>query len=535
VSEQTPRHTVLVATDLTEEALGLLRAADDVQLEQATPTLAAIRPKLAQAQALIVRDGVPIDALLLDAAPNLKIVACVSVGLNNVDVDTATKRGILVMNTPGANAIAAGEHTMALMLALSRRLVTAHATMKEGYWPMDRARQVGVQLQGKTLGLLGLGRVGRVVAQRALAFGMNVLACDPYINEDDLPDRRVQLVGLKDLLARSDFLSLHVPATRETRGLLSAEALAQMKRGARLINTAHGSLLDEQALAEALKSGHLAGAALDVYSEVPPYNNPLIGLDNVIHTPHIGDNTLEAMKDLSLKVAEQVLDALRDADYRNVINLPMLPGVDYETVRPYMRLAECMGLILHTLARHAVRRVALEMRGDDLIGLIKPITVGVLKGLLTPVLGDKVSAVNAPVLASERGWQVTQVKGMARGEYNNTITCQVTLEDGEPIIITGTLLDHREPHIVQINQYRMNFVPQGYFLLMGSYDTPGVIGRVGTLLSARQVNIASWHTGREERGGNTLTVLTLDEPIPEDVLEELRAQDFVRHARQVKI
>jgi len=530
-----PRHTVLVATDLTQEALSLLRAAEDVQLEQATPTLAAIRPRLAQAHALIVRDDVPIDALLLDAAPHLKLVACVSVGLNSVDVDTATKRGILVMNTPGANAIAAGEHAMALMLALSRRLVTAHTTMKEGYWLMDRARQAGTQLQGKTLGILGLGRVGRVVAQRSLAFGMTVLACDPYINEEDLPDRRVHLVGLKDLLARSDFLSLLVPATRETRGLLDAEALARMKRGARLINTAHGSLVDEQALAEALKSGHLAGAALDVYSEVPPYNNPLIGLDNVIHTPHIGDNTLEAMKDLSLKVAEQVLDALRDVDYRNVVNLPMLPGIDYETVRPYMRLAECMGLILHTLARHPVRRVALEMRGDDLIGLIKPITVGVLKGLLTPILGDKVSAVNAPVLAAERGWQVTQVKGMARGEYNNTITCQVTLEDGEPITITGTLLDHREPHIVQINQYRMNFVPTGYLLLMGSYDTPGVIGRVGTLLSARQVNIASWHTGREQRGGNTLTVLTLDEPIPEDVLEELRGQDFVRHARQVKI
>jgi D-3-phosphoglycerate dehydrogenase len=526
---------ILVATDLTEESLSLLRAAQDASVTVVAPTLAAIRPHLAQTDALIVRDDTQVDAAMLDLASHLKLIACVSVGLNNIDLEMATKRGILVMNTPGANALAAGEHTMALMLALSRRLTNAHTSLKDGYWLLDRARQAGLQLQGKTLGIIGLGRVGKIVAARSLAFGMNVLAFDPYVSEEDTGDRRVHLVGLKDLLMRSDFVSLHVPVTRETRNLLNAESLALLKRGARLINTAHGAVVDERALADALKSGHLAGAAVDVYSEVPPYNNPLIGMDSVIHTPHIGDNTLEAMKDLSLMVAEQVLDALRDVDYRNVINLPLLPGMDYETVRPYVRLADCMGMILHTLARSAVRRVAVEVRGDDLLGMIKPISVGILKGLLSPVLGEKVSAVNAPVLATERGWQMTQVKGVARGEYSNTITCQITLEDNEPITITGTLLDHREPHIVQINQYRMNFVPEGYMLLMGSYDKPGVIGRVGTLLSAHNVNIASWHTGREGRGGNTLTVMTLDEAIPDDVMSELRAQDFVRHAHQVKI
>ena len=526
---------ILVATDLTEESLTLLRAAEEAHLTVVAPTLAAIRPHLAQTHALVVRDDTQVDSALLDSAPHLKLIACVSVGLNNIDLETATKRGILVMNTPGANALAAGEHAMALMLALSRRLTSAHTSLKEGYWLLDRARQAGTQLQGKTLGIIGLGRVGKIVAARSLAFGMNVLAFDPYVSEEDTGDRRVHLVGLKDLLTRSDFISIHVPVTRETRHMLNAETLALVKRGARLINTAHGAVVDERALADALKSGHLAGAAVDAYSEVPPYNNPLIGMDSVIHTPHIGDNTLEAMKDLSLMVAEQVLDALRDVDYRNVINLPIMPGMDYETVRPYVRLAECLGMVLHTLARSAVRRVAVEVRGDDALGMIKAITVGILKGLLSPVLGDKVSAVNAPVLATERGWQITQVKGVARGEYSNTITCQITLEDNEPITITGTLLDHREPHIVQINQYRMNFVPEGYMLLMGSYDIPGVIGRVGTLLSAHNVNIASWHTGREGRGGNTLTVLTLDEPAPDNVLSELRAQDFVRHAHQVKI
>jgi D-3-phosphoglycerate dehydrogenase len=306
-----------------------------------------------------------------------------------------------------------------------------------------------------------------------------------------------------------------------------------MKTGARLINTSFGAAVDEAALAEALKSGHLAGVALDVYSEEPPYNSPLIGLDSVIHTPHIGDNTLEATQDLSITVAKQVLDALADRDYRNVVNMPLLPGADYEQVRPYLKLAESIGGLMTSLARTPVRRVAVEVRGDELNGLIKAITVGILKGLLVPILGESVSTVNAPILATERGWQITQVKGVQTSDYSNAVTCQVTLEDGEEITITGTLLDHKRPYIVQINHYRMNFVPEGHMLLMGSYDRPGVIGKVGTLMAERGVNIASWHTGRSEPGGHTLTVLTLDEAIEEATFGELEQLDFVRHLHRI--
>jgi D-3-phosphoglycerate dehydrogenase / 2-oxoglutarate reductase len=526
---------ILIATDLTTESMDVLRGEEDVAVSTVPPTLTQVREGLKTAHALIARDDVQVDKALLDQAPHLKLIARPAVSLSQIDLETATARGILVMNTPGVSAIAAGEHTLALMLALSRRLVSAHNSMKDGFWLMDRKRQAGTQLHGKTLGLIGLGRVGGIVAQRALAFGMTVLAYDPYLSEEQVSDERVFLVGLKELLTRSDFVSLHVPATSETRQMLDGERIRQMKPGARLINTSHGSIIDENAVAQALKDGHLSGAAVDVYSEEPPYNSALVGLENVIHTPHIGDNTVEAAQDLSIQIARQVLDALRGSDYRNVVNMPFLPGVDFESIRPTLTLGETMGTLLHVLARTPVRRVAVELRGDEISGLIKPITVALLKGLLAPVFGDSVSYVNAPILAAERGIQVAQTKGLKTFDYANLISCQVTLEDGEEIIIAGTLLDRKEPHIVQINQYRMNFIPQGHLLIMGSYDQPGVIGKVGTMMAENNVNIASWQTGRAEPGGHTLTVLTLDEAISDTLLEQLRQREFVRHAHKVAV
>jgi D-3-phosphoglycerate dehydrogenase len=527
---------ILLATDLTDDSLQILKDAPDVTTHIVPPNLAAVRDALVSADALIAREDVRVDGPLLVHAPYLKVIGRVGASLGNIDLEAATSRGIIVTNTPGTNAVAAGEHTLTLMLALSRRLITAHNSLKEGYWLLDRRRQAGTQLDGKTIGLIGLGRVGRVVAQRCLAFGMTVLAYDPYITEDQISDKRVLLVGLNELLRRSDYISLHVAVTSETRGLLTADLIARMKPGARLINTSHGSIWDESAVASAVKEGRLGGVAVDVYSEEPPYNSPLIGLDNVIHTPHIGDNTIETAQDLSCQIVTQVLDALRGKDYRNVVNMPFVAGnIPYDAARPYLRLAECMGVIIHTLSRYPLRRVDVEYRGEELDGLVKPLTVALLKGLLTPVLGDKVNYINAPVLAAERGLHISQTKGLRTGDYATVVSCQVTLEDGEEIVMAGTLLDRKEPHIVQINEYRMNFVPLGDLLIMGSYDQPGVIGRVGTLLANNQVNIASWQTGRAEPGGQTLTVLTLDQPLPDEVLHELRQLEFVRHAHQVAV
>jgi len=530
-----PLFQIILATDLTDEGVNLLRGEADVELHLVSPTLPALREKLATAHALIARDDVVIDAALLKDAPNLRVIGRVGASLNGIDIDAASARGIVVMNTPGVSAIAAGEHTVMLILALSRRLIEAHNNLRAGYWLLDRKRQAGFQLQGKTLGIIGYGRVGRVVAARCLAFGMNVLAADPYITEDQIEDRRVQLLGMREVLHRSDFVSLHLPSTRETQGMFNVGLIQMMKPGARLINTSFGGVLDEGALIEALKTGKLSGAALDVFTQEPPYNSPLIGMDNVIHTPHIAENTVEASGDLSLQIAAQVIDALRDEDYRNVVNMPFMPGVDFETTRPYLKLAECVGALLHLLARTPVRRVAVEYRGEDMAGMVKPITVALLKGLLTPAHGESVNYINAPMLANERGIQITRAKGLKTAEYASLLSCQFTLEDGETISIAGTLLDRREPRIVHINDYRLDFLPEGHLLIMGSHDSPGVIGRVGTLMADNGVNIATWQTGRSTPGGNTLTVLTLDEPLPEPILETLRAQDFVRHAHQIEL
>ncbi len=525
---------IVIATDLTDEGLAVLQQAADVTVQVVSPKLQTVRDAVKDAQALIARDEIAMDADLLRHAPDLKVMGRVGAGLNGIDIESATARGIIVTHTPGVSATAAGEHTLALMLALSRRLVVTHSSLKEGWWLLDRKQQIGTQLYGKTLGIVGLGRVGRVVAQRCLAFGMQILAYDPYLPEDQVEDPRIMLVGLRELLQRSDFVSLHVPSTQETRGMFDAALIQQMKPGARLINTAFGGAIDEAAAADAVKSGALGGVAVDVYSEEPPYNSPLIGLDSVIHTPHIAENTIEAAQDLSLQIVHQVLDALRGTDYRNVVNLPFMPGVDFETIRPYLLLAERIGTLLHVLARYPVRRVAVEYRGEETLALVKPLTVALLKGLLAPALGESVSYVNAPVLAAERGIQVMQAKGLKTGEYTTQVSCEITLEDGENILMSGTLLDRKEPHIVQINEYRMNFVPEGILLLMGSSDQPGVIGKVGTLMADNHINIASWQTGRVQPGGHTLTVLALDQTLPEDVMQILSAKDFVRHAHQVE-
>ncbi len=526
---------VVVATDLTAESIALFEAQGAFRVSVVPPKTANVRAALADASAIITRSDFTLDAPLLEHAPHLRLIARMSAGLTGIDIDYATERGILVMNTPGVSAIAAAEHTLLLMLALSRNLPAVHESLREGWWLFDRQQQVGRQLHGKTVGIVGLGRVGQRVAHLCLAHGMTALAYDPYIREEQVNDKRVTLVGLAELLGAADYVSLHVPATRETIDFFDAATLSLMKRSAYFINTAHGGIIREALLADALKQGKLGGVALDVWNEEPPFNSPLIGLDKVIHSPHIGDNTVEARQDLSLQIARQVIDALSDRDYRNVVNMPLLPGIQYAEIRPYMQLAESIGALQHILARRPIRRIAIEIIGEDMNGLIKPMTVGILKGLLSPILGAQVGFVNAPLLAAERGWKITQAKGIKISEYRNVITCQITLEGGEEISIAGALLDRQQPYILQINDYRIHFEPRGQLLIMGSYDRPGVIGQVGTLMAQNGINIASWHTGRAEPGGNTLTVLNFDEPLPESLLETLRRQDFVRHVHQLHI
>jgi D-3-phosphoglycerate dehydrogenase len=526
------KHTIVVATTLTDEALAVLRGAKDVEVLVTGPDPARVQKALESADALIIRDELSVDAALLAAGKRLRVIGRAGVGLAGIDVEMATTRGVIVMHTPGANAIAACEYAFTLMLALCRQIIPAHLDLKSGIWA--RQSYPGFELCNKTLGLIGLGRVGRLVAERATAFGMEVLAHDPYVAETQITELHVKLVGLDEVLARSDFISLHCAATPETYHLLDAEALEQVKPGVRIVNVAHGSMIDEQALARALRDGRVAGVALDVFEQEPPRNSPLFELPTVIYTPHIGDGTVEAQHDMSMQIVRQVYDALRGVDYRNAVNLPFMPGQAFEEIAPYLRLAERIGALHHHLAHGRIRRVAVEYKGEELDGLVKPLTVALLKGMLGPVLGDAVNYINSPLVAMERGIHVTQTKGLDSADYyTNLVSCQVHWEGGGEMVIGGALFNHREPRIVQIDNYRPDFVPEGILLVFGSYDIPGVIGKVGTLMAQHKINIAAWRTGRAEKGGQTLTVVTIDQPLSEDLLAKFRTLEFVRHATQL--
>ncbi|MCC7447693.1 MAG: phosphoglycerate dehydrogenase [Anaerolineae bacterium] len=525
------KYTILVATTLSAEALDFLRNARDVDLQVVDADSAQVRRCIGNADALITRDDLDVDVAMLAVANRLRVVGRAGVGLAGIDVEAATARGVIVMNTPGANAIAAAEYTFALMLALNRHVIPAHLDMQRKIW--TRHNHLGRELYGKVLGVIGLGRVGRCVAERAVAFGMEVLAYDPYVSELQVSDLRVKLVGLDEILMRSDVISLHCAATPETYHIIDMDALAQVKPGAQIINTAHGSAIDEEALAVSLQSGEVAGAAIDVFNHESSGDSPLIGLPNVIHTPHMGDSTVEAQRDLSMQIVRQVYDALRGVDYRNAVNMPFMPGRDFEVIAPYLQVAERIGALQHYLARGRIRRVAVEYKGDELDGMVKPLTVALLKGMLAPVLGHSVNYINAPLVAMERGIHVTQAKGLDVADYTNLVSCQVNWEGGGQLVISGALFSRQEPRIVQIDTYRTDFRPEGILLVFGSYDVPGVIGKVGTLMAQHNINIAAWRTGRAEKGGQTLTVLTLDQALSEALLAEFRTLDFVRHATQL--
>jgi D-3-phosphoglycerate dehydrogenase len=416
----------------------------------------------------------------------------------------------------------------------------ANARLREGVW--ERQPFLGTQLSGKTLGVIGLGRIGRLVAARARAFSMDVIAFDPYVPEEVADSLRVELVEeLGEIFARADFITLHTQLTDETRNLLGAEEFACMKRGVRIINTARGSLIDEAALLEALKSGQVAGAGLDVFQTEPisGMSEALVQLPNVVATPHLGASTLEAQDDVSIRIVQQVLDALRGAGYRNVINLPFAGDADYRAIAPYMVLAEKIGSLQMQLLRGRVfslseMQVQVTYHGPEVQEQAKPLTVALLKGLLTPILGDSVNYVNAPQFAHDRGLNVNQSLLPGVEDYANVIACRVSAGD-EKHFIAGTLLTHSALRIVRMDDMPMDALPSGFVLVVKSRDVPGVIGQVASQLGRAGVNIAEYRLGRDEPGGTALSFINLDTEAPEEVLAELRSLAPIVEVMQVNI
>ena len=524
---------ILITDKLGDAGLERLDAAEDAAYEMKTDLskeeLLEIIPGY---DALIVRSGTKVDADVLRAGEKLRVVGRAGIGVDNIDVRAATMRGIIVMNTPQANAIATAEQTMALMLALSRHTAAAHAALKAGEW--RRSDFVGVQLYRKTLGIVGLGRIGRLVARRAQAFGMDVVAYDPYVSEEVGRELSVTLVDMDDLLAQSDYITLHTVLTPETEEMINAESIGQMMEGARIVNVARGKLIDEQALADALASGKVAGAALDVYSQEPPVNNPLVGLSNVLHTPHLGASTVEAQRDVATQIADQVLDALRGTDFRNALNMPFPAGPDFAASRPYMDLGEKMGILQSILAPAPIRRVEVEVRGEAVADLVRPVAAALLKGLLERSLSDPVNYINAPILAEEHGISIAQTTGVSSADYPNLISCRVHWDGGRRVL-SGVLFGGSEPRIVQVNSYQLDANPQGAVLIMQNKDVPGVIGQVGTILAAYDVNIGEWRMGRETPGGEALSFINLDIEPPEAVLHALEKIPAITNLKLVML
>jgi len=525
-------YRILIAASLSEASLHLLESDPEVTFEVCKPPLdEAAHGRLADCEALIVSSQATVDEELLASAPHLKVIGRAGAGLDNMDIEAASRRGVLVMNVPGGNTIAAAEHTMALLLALCRNIPQSHVSLTRGEWRRDDF--LGVQLHGKTLGIIGLGQVGSRVARQAQGFGMEVVACDPHISVEAARDLRVTLLELDELLRRSDFITLHVPLTPATRGLIGAREIAQMKAGVRIVNTARGALINSAALYQALTSGHVAGAALDVFETEPPLGDPLLALPNVIATPHLGSKTEEAQRDVSAQIVSQVLDALRGRDYRNAVNMPFVDGASFQELRPYLSLAERIGSMQMQLAQGRVNRVEVEYRGQEVAELVKPLTVALLKGLLMHVVGpDQVNYVNAPLLANQRGIVVAQTKGLPAPDYPNLISCKLTTDVGEQLI-AGTLFSRKVPRIVQIDEYRMDALPEGIMLVMVSRDVPGVIGQVGTFLGQHHINIAEWRLGRNRPGDRALSVINLDTEISDHVMGELAELPEVIDIRQV--
>jgi D-3-phosphoglycerate dehydrogenase len=512
-------YRILISDKLGEAGLERLDQAQDASYDMKTglskEELLAVIP---QYDALIVRSGTRVDKDVITAGERLKVVGRAGIGIDNIDVRAATMRGVIVMNTPAANSVATAEQAMALMLALSRHTAAAHASLKEGEW--RRSEFVGVQLYGKTLGIIGFGRIGRLVAERAQAFGMEIIAYDPFVSEEVGRELGVTLVDMDDLLGQADYITLHTASTPETEKMINAETIAKMKNGVRLVNAARGKLIDEQALAEALKSGKVLAAAVDVYSSEPPLNNPLIDLPNVLHTPHLGASTVEAQRDVATQIVDQVLDALRGKDFRNAVNVPFAGGPEFASLRPYMKLAEKMGALQMALAPAPITRVDVEVRGEEVDTLVRPVAAALLKGLLERRVEHQVNYISAPVLAEEQGIAISQKSGVSDANYPNLISCKAHWDGGERVI-SGALFGGSKPRIVQVDNYQLDANPEGVVLIMQNRDVPGVIGQVGTILAAYDVNIGEWRMGRYEPGGEALSFINLDSELPDTVLGAL--------------
>jgi D-3-phosphoglycerate dehydrogenase len=511
---------VLVSDNISPKGVEILRKAGlevDVKTGMKPEELKAC---IGEYHGLIIRSATKVTAEIIDAAVNLKVVGRAGSGLDNVDKTAASKKGIVVMNTPGGNTITTAEHSIAMLFSVARLIPQATASMKAGKW--EKKKFMGVELFNKTLGILGLGNIGTQVAKRAQGLEMNVIAYDPFLSEDKAKTLGIRKVSLDELFAHSDFITVHTPMTPETKGVINAKTISRMKDGVRIINCARGGIVNEQDLYEALKSGKVAGAALDVFEKEPPVNNPLLTLENVVCTPHLGASTEEAQENVALAVAEQVVDYLLYGTIRNAVNFPSIPADQVSRLQPYVSLAEKLGSFSSQVFEGGVTEITVEYRGEAAEINTAPVTMAAIKGFLSPILLETVNFVNAPYIAKERGIEVKETKTKDSGDYQSVIALKIKSKDRESSV-AGTLFSRKDPRIILIDNFKVEIVPDGEMLLMYNNDKPGVIGNIGTLLGENNINIARMHFGREAVGGMAISVVSIDSKPDPEMLEKIRA------------
>ena len=511
---------VLVSDNLGEVGIQMFQQEPGMEVDVKTGLQPdELKGIIGEYDALVIRSATRVTADILEAATNLKVVGRAGIGLDNVDIPAATKRGVIVMNTPTGNVVTTAEHTIAMMMALTRNIPMGTATLKEGQWAKKKLQ--GREVYKKVLGLIGMGKIGSIVADRARGLKMRVIVHDPFVAPEQIEKAGFEAVSLADLFKRSDYVTVHVPKFKDTVGLLDKAAFDQMKDGVMIINCARGGIVDEADLNQALKSGKVAGAALDVFENEPPGVSPLFDNDRVICTPHLGASTLEAQTNVAVQVAEQIIAYLKDGTIINAVNVPAVSGEILEKIGPWLTLADRMGCLLAQLSAGPVNEVVVEYAGDFQGFDLSPVTTAVLKGMLTPIVKDTVNTVNAAVMAKERGIKVTETTLVETEEYVNLITVKIASSRGVNKV-AGTIFGQHDPRVVNINNFRLELHPQGRFVLIHNHDKPGAIGSIGSLLGDNKINISSMRVGQEEGGDKTMIFLRTDEIIPNHVMEKLR-------------
>ncbi len=516
---------VLVSDNLGEEGVKMFREAEGIEVDVKTglppEELKAI---IGEYNGLVIRSATKVTEDLLEAAKNLKVVGRAGIGLDNVNIPAATKRGVVVMNTPTGNVITTAEHAIGMMVSLSRNIPQGTASLKAGRW--DKKKLQGKELFNKVVGVIGFGKIGSIVADRARGLRMQVIVHDPMVNPQQIEKAGYESVGLEELYSRADYITVHVPKLKETSGLIEKNAFSKMKDGVMIVNCARGGIVNEADLYDALKSGKVSGAALDVFETEPPGESPLFQFDNVICTPHLGASTKEAQTNVAVQVAEQIIDFLRNGTIRNAVNVPSVTGELLKKLGPYLFLGDRMGALQAQLVCGPLQEISIEYAGDFQGLDLAPLTTAAIKGILTAIVKDDVNYVNAPVLAKERGIKVTETTKAEPEDYLNLITLKAVTTEMTSTV-SGTIFGRQDARVVKINDFRLEMNPVGHSAIIQNLDQPGAIGSIGSTMGKHNINIARMTVGQEEEGNNNIIFLRTDTPITAEAKKDLEALPMV--------